>query len=230
MNMSTILELDFEDDGQPVFDFKNQTFIECEHEQGSPEWHQDRLGIVTGTGIQKIVTSTGKASTQAETYMNQLIADLEGGEPLDYWEGNKDIENGNEREPLAREFYEFITGEKVREVGFCFKDEKRNVGCSPDGLIGDDGLIEIKCPKASTLIGYRRKKKIPTAYVHQIQSQLWIMGRQWCDFLAWHPKIKHFQIRVERDEKYIAILEDQIGKFNLKLIEATIEAGNEPAA
>lgn len=187
--------------------------VECKHEQGTLGWLQDRLGVPTASMYKSIITSTGKASATAKTYMRGLLANLEAGKPVDSFKPTAEMKTGIEREPDAADLYEFITDNEVMKTGFWFKDDKKKTGCSPDRLIGDDGLLEIKCPNASTLIGYRLDKKVPTAYIQQIQGQLWVMGRQWCDFLAYHPDIKHFLIRVERDEQYITMLSGAINKF-----------------
>lgn len=185
--------------------------VDCE--QGTEEWLVLRAGIPTASMFSKIITSTGKASTSANAYMNALLADWYVGRPVDAWEGNEWTQRGNELEPRARKLYEMIVGEETKQVGFCFKDDGRTVGCSPDSFVGEDGLLEIKCPKASTLIGYMLEERLPTTYKAQVQGQLWITGRQWCDFLAYHPDFKPVIIRVERDEKFIAALEGLVNIF-----------------
>ena len=109
--MST-LQLDFEDDGKPVIDFIDaHEWVECAFEQRTPEWSQDRLGIPTGTGYSKIITTTGKPSTQSDDYMNQLIANIQAGEDVsgyaDFFDKNEDIKNGRELEPEARDLRVF---------------------------------------------------------------------------------------------------------------------------
>lgn len=193
--------------------------IECTHPQGSDEWLVDRCGIPTASMFKSIVTSTGKPSTSAKTYMNSLLADWLAGKPVDAFEPTDAMKRGTEREAEARELYSFITDNKVVETGFWFKDERKLVGCSPDGLVNDNALIEIKCPKASTLVGYRLDNKCPATYVPQVQGQMWVMDKEYCDFLVWHPDINHFLIRVERDEKYITIMSGLINKFIDEMLE-----------
>ncbi len=180
--------------------------IITEFEQGSEEWLQVRSGIPTASEFSKIITMAGSKSTSQKTYMNTILADWCAGKPVDTWEGNDWTQRGNELEPEARKLYELITGNKVEQVGFCFKDDKKMSGCSPDGLLGDDGLLELKCPKASTLIGYIFDDKVPSKYFQQVQGQLWVTGRKWCDFMAYHPEFEPFIVRVERDEKFLALL------------------------
>jgi hypothetical protein len=193
--------------------------IECTHPQGSEEWLLDRLGIPTASMFKSIITSTGKPSTSAKTYMNGLLADWEAGEPVDAFEPTEAMQNGTEREAEARDLYSFLTDNEVTETGFWFKDERKLTGCSPDGLIGDNGLIEIKCPKGGTLMGYRLDNKCPATYVPQVQGQMWVMDKEYCDFFVFHPQLDHFLIRVERDDKYIRSLETEVNKFIDKMLE-----------
>jgi hypothetical protein len=120
--------------------------IECE--QGSPEWLTARLGIPSASQFSKIVTGKGGKSTQVEAYINQLVAEeLTGETTLVYV--NEHMKRGTELESDARELYEALTGTTVQEVGFCLHDTV-NAGCSPDGLVGEDGGLEIKCAAPST--------------------------------------------------------------------------------
>jgi hypothetical protein len=192
--------------------------IECKHEQGTEEWLLDRLGVPTASMFKSIITSQGKPSTSARTYMNQLLADWEAGSPVDAFEPTEAMQNGTDREAEARDLYQFVTNKEVIETGFWFKDNRKLAGCSPDGLIGDDGLIEIKCPKGATLMGYRLDNKCPATYVPQVQGQLWVMERQYCDFFVFHPQLDYFLIRVERDDKYISLLEKEVNKFIDKML------------
>ncbi len=193
--------------------------IVLEVEQGTVEWHLARCGIPTASMFKSIITPTGKASTSAKTYMNQILADWKAGKPVDPWEGNKFTEIGTERESESRALYELLTDNVVNEVGFCFKDEQRLVGASPDGLVGNEGLVEFKNPKGSTLIGYMLEGKVPSGYIPQVQGQLWVTGRQWCDFMAYHPEIGHVLYRVERDEKFITLIAERLDGFISTMLE-----------
>ncbi len=181
--------------------------------QNTPEWEQLRNGIPTASMMSCIITSTGKSSTQAEAYMNQLLADWHAGHPVDHWQGNKFTDMGHEREPESEALYELLTNNKLRPVSFVYKDDRKLVGCSPDSLVNDDGLLEQKNPKASTMVGYLLKGKVPTTYVPQVQAQLWICDREWCDFLFRHPEVGHKIIRVNRDEKFITLMSGMVGEF-----------------
>lgn len=171
----------------------------------------------TASVFSKILTSTGEASKSATGYMNELLADWYIGERVDQWEGNEWTERGNELEPEARRLYSYITGNEVTEVGFCRHDSLLT-GCSPDDLVNDDGLAEYKCPKASTMISYILAGKLPTKYKQQVQGQLWITGRKWCDFMAYHPNFEPLLIHVERDEEYIEKIEAKVSAFIDKML------------
>lgn len=187
--------------------------IESKHEQGSTEWHLDRLGIPTASMFKSIITSTGKPSTSSKAYMYGLLADWLAGKPVDKFEPTQAMQTGTEREAEARDLYSFVSGNEVTETGFWFKDDKKLTGCSPDGRLSGNGLIEIKCPKASTLVGYKLSNKLPADYVPQVQGQMWVMDAEYCDFFVFHPDIDHFLIRVNRDEKYMKLLEAEVYKF-----------------
>jgi hypothetical protein len=178
--------------------------------QGTPEWLESRLGCPSGSGFDKLITATGKPSTQAEGYINQLIAELLTGETT-YVKKTEWMERGNELEPRARDYYELATGNTVVEKGFCKHDELE-CGVSPDGVIGDNGLIEIKCPSPSVHVAYLRAGVLPTKYKQQVQGQMWITERDWCDFLSYHPSMPALLVRVERDQDYIDLLSAEVEK------------------
>lgn len=192
--------------------------IDCE--QGSDEWLNARLGVPSASMFAKIVTTKGAWSTQADGYINQLIAEDLTGEPTPFYQ-NEHMARGTELEPDARAAYEFVTDQTVTEVGFCLHDTLR-AGCSPDGLIGEDGGLEIKCPAAATHVSYLRDGKLPSKYYQQVMGCLWITGREWWDFMSYHPDMKPLIVRVERDEEYIAALETHITKA-VELIAVNVD-------
>ena len=192
--------------------------IISEHAQGTPGWFADRAGIPTMSSIDKIITSTGKPSAQSEGYMNTLLAEWMTGAKQSIKQ-TEWMARGVELEPEARLAYEIMSGNEVQEVGFCFKDDSKLVGCSPDGLIGDDGMLEIKCPAPGTHVGYMLKAKLPTTYVQQVQGQLWVAGREWADFVSYSPDMDSVIIRVEKDEKFHEALDELIGKFINTMLE-----------
>jgi hypothetical protein len=188
--------------------------------QGSDEWISARLGIPSASMYGKIITTQGKWSTQADTYINQLVAEKLTGEQTPFYQ-NEHMARGTELEPDARKMYEFIKDVEVQEVGFCLHDTLE-AGASPDGLIGEDGGLEIKCPAPATHVEYLRGGKLPSKYKQQVMGCLWITGREWWDFMSYHPSMKPLIVRVERDEDYIAELEACVSKA-VELIEENVE-------
>lgn len=185
--------------------------IVLEHEQGSNEWFAARLGRPSASMFSKFITSAGKASTSADSYINELIAERLTGLRVPIYV-NEHMERGTRLEPEAREMYEFITDQKVTEYGFIL-DDSEEFGCSPDGLVGEDGGIEIKCPADSTMIGYHRNNKsFINKYKQQIMGCMMITGRSWWDLMAYSETIPHLIVRVERDDEYIEKLAAEIQK------------------
>ena len=178
--------------------------------QGTEEWLQSRLGCPSGSKFDSLITATGKPSTSAETYINQLIDEKLTGETT-YVKVNEWMQRGTELEPDARNYYEVASGNTVAEVGFC-KHDKLEAGVSPDGLIGSDGCLEIKCPAPSTHVAYLRAGNVPTKYRQQTQGQLWVLEREWVDFVAYHPTMPVLVVRSYRDEKYIDLLAAEVEK------------------
>ena len=187
-------------------------------EQGSDEWFRARLGVATASNFSKIITSTGSASSTLNDYALTLAAETLLETPDEAYK-NADMERGNDLEPVARQYYEEYNFCEVKEVGFIVSD-CGNYGYSSDGLVGSDGLIEIKCPKAKNHVQYMADKKCPTQYLAQIQGGLMVSGRKWCDFVSFHPDFigykKLFVVRVFRDEEFIVKLKRMISKLVLK--------------
>lgn len=185
-------------------------------EQGSPEWFNARLGIPTASEFCKIITPTGKESTQADGYANRLVAELLIGKPVSDFEGNEWTERGKELEPDAVAFYEMSYGILTHAVGFIMDDEG-TMGASPDRLVGEDGLLEIKCPSPQVHVQNMLNKRIDTKYIPQVQGQLLVTGRKWVDWLSYHPEMPPVIIRVERDEKYLEQMAVLMKGFRLAL-------------
>jgi len=180
--------------------------INCQ--QGSDEWLAARLGCPSGSQFDKLITSTGAPSASRDTYINQLIAEKLTGEAT-YVKVTEWMERGTTLEPKARSYYEMASDCRVEEVGFC-KHETHECGVSPDGLVGLDGGIEIKCPAPQTHVKYLRDGKFPTAYKQQVQGCLWITGREWWDFVSFHEDMPVLIVRVERDDEYIEKLQAEV--------------------
>ena len=191
-----------------------------QNEQGSPEWLAARLGIPSASMFAKLVTTKGIWSASADAYINQLVAERLTGEREEVFQSHHML-RGTQLEPDARDLYSLIRDAEVTEVGFCLHDTL-SAGCSPDGLIGDDGGLEIKCPAPSTHVEYLRGGVLPSKYKQQVMGCLWITGREWWDFVSYHPTMKPLIVRVERDEEYIAALEKCVTKA-VNLIEENVE-------
>jgi putative phage-type endonuclease len=179
------------------------------HEQRSPEWYAERLGVPSASQFHKIITPTGQASKQVDGYINELVAEKVTQQQA-YVHETEAMKRGTELEPMARENFEFITDYSVSEIGFC-KHDKLEVGASPDGIIdlpdGKVAVLEIKCPMANTMVEYLRDGILPPKYKPQVQGQLWITEADHAYFYAFHPDFGvPLLIKVERDEDYIAKL------------------------
>ena len=188
-------------------------------EQGTPEWFSVRLGKPTASRFKDIITpSKGDKSKSYKTYMYELIAEKLMHEKESSFKSEW-MERGNEIEPLARASYEFMNDVEVKEVGIILNDAE-TIGASPDGLIGDVGGLEIKCPKPSTIVKYMIEDKLPLEYKTQVMGNLWISEREWWDFMAFHPSIDFFKIRVYRDEDYIKKMALHLNDFVDELQES----------
>lgn len=188
-------------------------------EQGTDEWLRARLGVPTASCYSKLITTQSKRSTQAESYINELIGQRITGEIPETFKSEA-MERGNELEPQARAYYELMTDNEVEEVGLIINDI--GAGCSPDGLIGEDGGLEIKCPKLSTHIGYLRAGKLPSKYMQQVQGCMYITNRDWWDFMSFHPDVESMIIRVYRDEEFIIALHNTL-KETIEVINLETE-------
>jgi putative phage-type endonuclease len=186
-------------------------------EQRSPEWFAVRLGKVTASRVSDVIatTKTGWGASRAN-YAAQLVAERLTGTVQDSY-SNSAMQWGTETEPEARRAYEFRLGVIVEECAFATHPAIGMSGASPDGLIGEDGLVEIKCPITATHIATLLGESVPTKYVTQIQWQLACTGRQWCDFASYDPRLPEtmrlFVRRIERDDAEIARLEALVIDF-----------------
>ena len=199
--------------------------------QGTEEWFQQRLGKVTASRISDVIakTKTG-VSTSRQNYLIQLVSERLTGKKTDSFT-NKAMEDGVEREPIARKLYESKTNSIVTEVGFFDHPVIKNTGASPDGAVNAEeegkyaGLIEIKCPLETTHTNTLMNKSIPSKYVPQMQWQLACTGAKWVDFVSFNPNfpepLQVFVKRLDRNDIYIAELETEVVKF-LEEVEQTI--------
>jgi len=182
-------------------------------EQGTDEWRALRLGIATASRFDSIITpAKGELSKQADGYARELLAEWLSGQAAETYQSAW-MARGNDMEPEARDYYAFERETVVERVGFVYADDSRMYGCSPDGLIGDDGLLEMKNPKPSTHIGYLLNGGLPLDYRPQVQGSLLVTGRAWCDFLSYCPGLPPLLLRVTRDEDYIGKMRAALAAF-----------------
>ena len=182
-----------------------------EIEQGTEEWDVIRCGKITASRFSDVMAK-GAGKTR-KSYMMKILAERLSGMKQDSY-SNDSMQWGIEKEQEAREYYESVNGVVVRQVGFV--EENDYLGCSPDGLVGEDGLLEIKCPNTATHIQYILDGKFPSIYKAQVQGQMLICNRSWCDFVSFDPRVEdrpYLPIRVNRDTKYHGELSEQIEKF-----------------
>jgi putative phage-type endonuclease len=183
-------------------------------EQGSQEWLALRAGKVTASKVSDVMSAITTAGYR--NYLADLVVERLTGNKTESFT-NAAMQWGVDQEPLARAEYEVKTGNFVDQVAFVDHPTIANFGCSPDGLVGDDGLIEIKCPNTATHIDYVMQDKVPTKYIPQIQCQLAVTGRKWCDFVSFDPRLPDglqiLIVRLERDDEYIEKLEARVVKF-----------------
>jgi hypothetical protein len=185
-------------------------------DQYSPEWFAARIGRPSASKFNQIVTSTGKASTQAKKYMYSLVGELLLGEKVETYQ-NANMLRGLELEGEAIQLYEMMYGVEVQAVGICYKNEQKTISCSPDGLVGDDGLLEVKCPTLPVHVEYLINNKVPTAYIQQTQGQLFVTGRKWVDFLSYYPGLTPLIARSYRDEAFMPKLSKALLAFDREL-------------
>jgi putative phage-type endonuclease len=189
--------------------------------QGSPEWKALRCGKVTASRVADVVakTKTGYSASRAN-YLAQLIAERLTGSPAETYT-NAAMQHGVDTEPEARAAYEFYQGATVEQVAFVPHPKIDQAGASPDGLVGADGLVEIKCPNTATHLETLLGQAVPAKYVDQMQFQMACTGRQWCDFVSYDPRMPEhmgmFVKRVHRDDKRIDFLETEIAGFLLEM-------------
>ena len=192
-------------------------------EQRSEEWFAARLGKVTASRVADLmaVTKSGYSASRAN-YMAELICERLTGSQAERF-SNATMQWGTDVEPQARAAYEFITDATVSEVGFVPHQTIEMFGASPDGLVGDFGLIEIKCPNTATHIETLLNETVPAKYVTQMQVQMACTGREWCDFVSFDPRLPaDLQIwisRLPRDAAVIENIEAETVKFLGELAE-----------
>jgi len=186
-------------------------------EQGSPEWFEARLGKVTASRVADVIAKTKSGpSASRSNYMGELVAERLTGVSAEKFKSAA-MQHGTDTEAEARTAYAFHADCDVAEVGFVPHPTITMSGASPDGLVGDDGLLELKCPNTSTHIETLLGGKVPEKYVTQIMWQLACTGRKWCDFGSYDPRMPErmrlFVKRIYRDDERIDQLEREVVTF-----------------
>ena len=182
-----------------------------EIEQGTEEWRRIRAGIPTASMFSAVLAKGEGKSRKA--YMHKLVGEIMTGDPTESY-SNGYMERGQAMEGEARDAYCFIHGVTASRIGFIRSGRK---GCSPDSLIGSDGMLEIKTQRADVLVDTILKDSFPAEHKAQCQGALWVAEREWIDIAVYWPKMPLFVKRATRDEDYIKALSDAVEKFNEEL-------------
>lgn len=196
-------------------------------EQRSDEWHKMRLGKVTASKVADIIAKTKSAGYAASraNYAAQLVTERLTGVHAEGFT-NAAMQWGTDMEPEARAAYEFNRAETVEEISFVLHPTIGDTGASPDGRVGADGLLEIKCPNSATHIATLKGASIDSKYITQMQWQMACTGRKWVDFVSYDPRLpdwcRFFCQRVLRDDVMIAELEKEVVEF-LKEVRASVD-------
>lgn len=198
------------------------TAIVYTFEQSSPEWYEVRRGIPTASEFSSVLAK-GRGSEESRTrrtYLLKLAGEILTGDLMENY-SNADFIRGKQMEPEARELYQFIADDPVAQVGFILNPDAK-AGCSPDALVGNSGLLEIKTALPHLLIDKLLRGDFPPEHKAQCQGALWVSEREWIDIAVYWPKLPLFTKRAHRDEAYIADLAKAVDAFNAELAE-TVE-------
>lgn len=190
-------------------------------EQGTKEWLQVRAGIPTASEFKALITPLWKKRTGdgVETYLHKKLAERWQGCPLEASFSGGSLEQGKLKEEEAIPWYEFDNDIEVDRVGFITTLDGKS-GCSPDGLIGDDGGLEFKCPDPHTHVGYLLGGVLPDEYSAQVHGTMLVTGRPWWRFVSYSRGFPTFDLLVMRDEKIIAAMQEAVDAFNVRLDDA----------
>ena len=184
--------------------------------QGSDEWDKARLGIPTASNFNKILTATGKISDSRNKYMKQLAGEAVSGRQEESYQSYR-MQKASEAEAESRRVYEMENEIEIRQVAFVFKDERRMAGASPDGLIGINGGFESKDAEFAVQIDRLFAGEMITTHIPQCQGGMYICEREYWIFRSYCSGLPSLNIRLERDEKYIERLEEELNIFCYEL-------------
>ena len=185
-------------------------------EQGTDEWFAARCGVITASEFATVLAKgrSGGESVTRRKYLLTLAYERITGEVAEKWEGNRHTERGKIMEEEARLAYSFRSDIEPQQVGFM---RRLNVGASPDSLIGKDGLLEIKTKLPHLQLDVLEKNRLPPEHVAQVQGQMLVSGRSWCDFVSYWPGLPLFVTRVQRDDEYIEKLCNALVEFDFEV-------------
>jgi len=187
--------------------------IDCE--QGSAEWFNVRMGMPTASMFSTVMAKGKTESKSRNTYLYKLLGERITGEPSNSYT-NIHMERGHIMEPDARALYALIKDVEPETVGFICN---HNAGASPDAFVGNDGLLEIKTKLAHLQLEVLMKAELPPEHHAQVQGQIWIAEREWCDFISYWPNIKPLILRIYRDDGYINEISGAVDEFNEDLFK-----------
>jgi YqaJ-like viral recombinase domain len=188
-------------------------------EQGSPEWLEARVGVITASRAGDVIAMKKRGDGEKQeraNYRAELICERLTGQPYPHYV-SIEMQWGLDQEPFARAAYELQRGLIVDTVGFVLHPGIPGFGCSPDGFVGDDGLIQIKCPTTATHINWLRAGTVPVEHCPQMLAEMSCTGRIWCDFVSFDPRLPDhlqlFVVRYHRDEQFIRSMEREVVHF-----------------
>ena len=187
---------------------------ECE--QSSPEWYAAKIGRVSTSNFSKLLAA-GEQKGRAKL-LRELAAEVMTGEPTDGYE-SKEMGLGKQMEPEVRDWYARTRFADVRQVGFVFNPAV-GAGWSPDGLIGEEGALELKWHRRDVMIAMLEKGTFPGEHRAQVHGALWVGRRRWIDYVAYsHPKLPKYVVRLERDDVYCKEIANEVERFNWELAQ-----------
>lgn len=194
-----------------------------ELEQGSPEWREARCGLVTASRCFEMMarTQAGDYTAARRNYRSELICEILTGQPVEQYV-TREMRWGADQEQFARAAYELERDVLVETCGLVQHPDIARFGCSPDGLVGDDGLVQIKCPTTATHLSWIRAGTIPLEHAPQMLAEMSCTGRNWCDFVSYDPRLrdKRLQLfirRFPRNQQLIEALEANVEYFNAEI-------------
>lgn len=213
---------------------KEPTIMDCI--QGDPQWMQYRLGCVTSSRVAAAVAvltrksgdkKAGEPTKARENLLYELAGEINTGKLSEHYVSTW-MEEGKQKEPLAKAAYDYAMGIESVQIGFAYHPTIKMAGCSPDAIVGPDGGAEFKCPKVETHLRYLVAEVIPKEYLPQMHWQIACMGWEWNDFVTHHPDFKKSShrtmiIRLHRDETIIRDMEEKVVRFNEEVQEIILK-------